>query len=82
MLSPSMVDGGSLVILRHRKRLIGLGFSVVARGRLEHDGESLYLMTDSDTRVVTDEELAGFQFVRSDSKIAECKGFDLFLIEE
>lgn len=82
MLHPSIVDGRSLVVLRHRKQWIGHGFTVVASGELEHDGKSLYLVTNTDTRIVTDEELAGFKSVRSDSKIAECRGFDLFLIEE
>lgn len=82
MHHPSTVDGRSLVILRHRKQLIGSGFSVVAFGQLEHDGESLYLVTKAVTRIVTDEELAGFQLVRPDSKIVECEGFDFFLLAE
>jgi hypothetical protein len=82
MLHPSTVDGRSLVILRHRKPLIGSGFSVVANGQLEHDGDALYLVTNADARIVTNAELAGFQFVRPDSKIAECQGFDFFLIAE
>jgi len=82
MLHPSTVDGRSLVILRQRTQLIGSGFSVVACGQLEHNGESPYLLTDADNRIVTDEELAGFQFVRPDSKIAECQGFDFFLLAE
>lgn len=82
MLHPSTVDGRSLVVLRHRKQMIGAGFSVVACGQLEHNGESLFLVNNADTRIATDEELAGFQFVRPDSKIAEYQGFDFFLLAE
>jgi hypothetical protein len=82
MLHPSIVDGRSLVVLRRRKQWIGNGFTVVASGQLVDDGKSLFLVTSTDTWIVTDEELSRFQFVRSDSKIAECQGFDLFLIEE
>lgn len=82
MLHASTIDGRSLVILRHCKRLIGSGFLIVEHGRLEHDGQSLYLVNNAATRIVADEELAGFQFVRPDSKIAECKGFDFFMLTE
>jgi len=78
MFHPSHVDGRSLVILQRR----GGRFAAVASGRLEHDGESLTLVGDGRQRVLTEPELASVMVVRPDTRIAECRGFDLFLIEE
>ena len=77
-MHPSIVDGRSLVVLRQKRS----GFSIVEKGVLEHDGESLYLVDGEDSRLVTDAELSSFQIVRQDSKIAACRGFDLFVIVE
>jgi hypothetical protein len=82
MLNPHHVDGRLLVILRPQKRLLGSQFSVVESGRLEHDGETLALVRDDQRRVVSDQELEGFMVVKPDTLICECRGFDLFLIQE
>ena len=78
MLHPAHVDGRSLVILRRR----GRRYSVVASGRLEHDGESLALVGDGKPRVVTEAELASLFVVKPDTQITVCRGFDLFLVED
>jgi hypothetical protein len=78
MLHPAHVDGRSLVILRQQ----GNRFSVVASGQLEHDGETLTLVGDGQQRVLTEQDLASVMVVRPDTRIAMCRGFDLFLIEE
>ena len=75
---PTIVDGRSLVILRQTK----WGFSTVAKGVLEYDGQTLYLADGSDRRIITDAELASFQFVTPESRIKACRGFDLFMIVE
>jgi len=75
-MHPSIVDGRSLVVLRQDK----FRFSIVEKGILEHDGELLYLVDGEDSRIVTDAELSSFQIVRQDSRIAACRGFDLFVI--
>jgi hypothetical protein len=82
MLHPAHVDGRSLVILRRRSTWSGLKFSVVASGQLEHVGETLTLIGDNSTREITNDELAGFMIVKPDTQIPECRGFDLFLIQE
>jgi hypothetical protein len=75
-MHPSIVDGRSLVVLRQSSS----AFSIVEKGVLEHDGESLYLVDGDDSRTITDAELSSIQIVRADSRIAACRGFDLFLI--
>lgn len=75
-MHPSIVDGRSLVVLRQTRA----AFSIAEKGVLEHDGESLYLVDGGDSRMITDEELSSIQIVRPDSRIAACRGFDLFLI--
>jgi hypothetical protein len=82
MFHPVDVDGRSLVVLRRWKRLLGSQFTVVASGRLEHDGETLTLVGNDDRRAVSDQELRDFMVVNPDTQIAECRGFDLFLIQE
>jgi hypothetical protein len=77
MLHPAHVDGRSLVILQRR----GHQFSVAASGQLEHDGETLALVGDGKRRVLTRARVGSVMVVRPDTKIAECRGFDLFLIE-
>jgi len=77
MMHPSIVDGRSLVILQNHKSR----FVVVATGILEHDGDTLYLVNDGASRIITDNELAGMQIVRGNSMIRACRGFDFFLIE-
>ena len=61
---------------------LGSLFTVVAGGELEHDGENLVLVGNGVRRLITDDELAGLMLVNPDSRIAECHGFDLFLIEK
>jgi hypothetical protein len=80
VFQPAHVDGRSLVILRRRRRRVGWAFSVAASGRLEHDGEVLSLVGNGPPRVITDRELAAVMPVKPDTRIAECRGFDLFLI--
>lgn len=75
-MHPSIVDGRSLVVLRQNN----WAFSIVEKGVLEHDGEALYLVDGGDSRIITDDELSSIQIVRADSRIAACRGFDLFLI--
>ena len=82
MFQPSHVDGRTLVILRGRNRCLGPQLSVVACGQLEHDGETLTLVGNDQARVLSDQELAAVMIVKPDSRIAECRGFDLFLIQE
>jgi hypothetical protein len=82
MLHPAHVDGRSLVILRRRQRLIGSCFCVVASGELEHDGETLFFLCDRAPQVITDQELASVMVVKPDTQIWECRGFDLFLIQD
>jgi hypothetical protein len=77
-MHPSIVDGRSLVVLRQNRT----GFSIMEKGVLQHDGQSLYLVDDDDSRIVTDDELSAIKIVREDSRIAACRGFDLFLIVE
>ena len=78
MLYPHHIDGCSLVVLRQKT----FGFSIVESGRLEYDGESLRLVRENSSRIITDAELSAFMLVRTDSKIAAYQGFDLFLIVE
>jgi hypothetical protein len=82
MFQPAHVDGRSLVILRRRRTWLGWRFSVVASGLLEHDGEILALVDGESNRVITEQELAEVLLVKPDTRIAECRGFDLFLIQE
>ena len=77
-MHPQIVDGRSLVVLGQNRT----GFSIIEKGVLEHDGQSLYLVNGDDSRIFTDDELSGIQIVRADSRIAACRGFDLFLIVE
>lgn len=77
-MHPSIVDGRSLVVLRQKRT----GFSIVEKGVLEHDGNSLCLVDGGDSRIITDVELSATQIVRADTRIAACRGFDLFLIVE
>ena len=82
MFQPAHVDGLSLVILRRQNRWFGPQFSVVASGQLKHDGETLSLVGNDQARIVSDQELAAVMIVKQDTRIAKCRGFDLFLIEE
>ncbi|MBL8820000.1 MAG: hypothetical protein JNL58_28510 [Planctomyces sp.] len=75
-MHPSIVDGCSLVVLRQNTT----AYSVAEKGVLEHDGEALYLVDGDDSRLITDDELSLIKIVRPDSRIAGCRGFDLFLI--
>ena len=81
MLNPAHVDGRSLIILRRRSTWAGLKFAIVASGRLDHDGEKLTLVGDNSTRVIADQERAAFMIVKPDTQIAECPGFDQYLIQ-
>ncbi len=82
MLHPIEVDGRTLVILRRSSRWLGSQFIIESSGRLEHDGETLTLVGDNMQRNISDEELAGLMTVKPDSLIAECRGFDFFLVLE
>ena len=56
--------------------------TVEQAGILEYDGEPLWL-TCSDRRIaMTDAEQARFLPVRSDTRIASCHRFDLFLVRD
>jgi hypothetical protein len=77
-MHPSIVDGRSLVVLRQNTA----AFSIAEKGILEHDGVALYLVDGDNSRMMTDEELSSLQMVLPDSRIAACRGFDLFLIVE
>jgi hypothetical protein len=82
MFHPAHVDGRTVVVLRRRTGWFGPRFSVVASGRLEHDGQTLSLVAPGVTRAVTADELASLMLVRPDTRIAECRGYDLFLVHE
>jgi hypothetical protein len=74
------VDGRTLVILRQQSGMFVPTFAVVASGRLSYDGDVLSLVTQDEERVLSAQELSSIQNVRHDTRIAECRGFDLFLI--
>lgn len=80
MLHPIEVDGRTLVILRRSSRWLGSQFIVETSGRLEFDGETLTLVGDNVQWDITKEELASLMTVKPDTLIAECRGFDLFLV--
>jgi len=81
MFAPAHVDGHSLVILQRRDGWLGPAFSVEEHGYLEDDGETLSLVRGERRRELTDDERVSFMIVRADTMIAECRGFDLFLVQ-
>ncbi|MCE9551885.1 MAG: hypothetical protein K8T91_00700 [Planctomycetes bacterium] len=82
MFSPSEVDGRSLIVLRHHPRWCGKQFVVVEKGELELDGAVLDLVGEKSRRAISNRELASMLTVKPDSLIEECRGFDLFLIQD
>jgi hypothetical protein len=82
MFHPAHIDGRTLVILRRHRALLRRVFRIVASGRLEYDGASLSLVNGPSERVITDSEREALMLVSSDTRIPQCRGFDLFLIEQ
>lgn len=82
MLHPAHIDGRTLVILRRRGSVFRPMFDVVISGRLEHDGSKLTLIGDGIERVIAEPEQDMLMPVKPDSRIPQCNGFDLFMIEE
>jgi len=82
MFAPTDIDGRTLVILRHSGSRLGTQYRVVVSGRLEHDGKTLSLIGDGSERAITEHEQKAIMVVRADTRISQCRGFDLFLIEE
>ena len=78
MYQPAHVDGRSVVILRKDRR----GFHVLEKGRLSYDGQELLLILDTSQRPFTESELDALMPVAAGSRIAECRGFDFFLLAE
>ncbi len=79
-MAPIEVDGRTLVILRRSSRWLGSQFIVETSGRLEHDGETLTLVGSKVQRNISDDELASLMTVKPDTLIAECRGYDYFLV--
>jgi len=74
---PAHIDGRTVVILRQE----GCGHAVVESGRLSFDGETLSLVAGESRRVFTEAELAALKPVVAGSRMAECEGFDFFLLQ-
>ena len=70
------VDGRTVVRIQRTT----LSFKAIESGRLSHDGEALWLETDSGNRQFSDDELNQLQLVIAGNSIAACKGFDFFLL--
>lgn len=76
---PIQVDGRLLVILKRRNSIFG-GYTVIESGRLAHDGEKLELVGRRGRRVLSEAELESIQPVTPQTRIAQCRSFDLFLL--
>lgn len=78
MYGPVEVHYRSVVILRQGWR----GLAVQESGLLSHDGQTLTLLgEDESKRVFSDDELQAILPVSIENHILECRGFDFFLIE-
>lgn len=82
MFQPAHVDGRSLVVLRQLGASSGWRFSIVDQGHMEHDGERLFLVNSISKREITDGEFTSLMPVRPDTRIAECLGFDFFVLQK
>jgi len=81
MFQPSHIDGRTLVVLRVHSGFFATRFEVVANGLLEFDGDALELVDVAGTRLATSDEMRErIKSVTRTNRIAECLGFDLFLI--
>jgi hypothetical protein len=78
MQPPAHVDGRSVVVLAPSI----LGFRTVESGYLEFDGEVLWLCSGSDRRAFERREQEALMLVTPDNRIAECRGYDFFVIDE
>jgi hypothetical protein len=65
------------------ERQRGAGFEVVCRGILSFDGEALSLVDSRDRqlRVITDQQVNTIKHVGEANRIAQCCGYDFFVIE-
>ena len=83
MYPPAHIDGLGLVILRQNDGLFGRRFEVVESGWLSYDGETLTFESDrgDQPREVNDSERAQILDVSSANRIAECNGYDLFILQ-
>jgi hypothetical protein len=76
MFYPAHIDGCSVVVLREGRR----GFHVVESGTLSCDGETLWLGEGEARRVFTDGERDSLMPVAANTRIAECRGFSIFVL--
>ena len=81
MWEPAHLDGRTLVIIRPQGGIFG-GFEAVASGRLTYDGRQVELVAASETIPISDAESGAVQPVLPQTRIAVCRGFDLFLLRD
>ena len=77
MYPPAHIEGRTVVVLRKD----GRGYVAVESGRFSFDGEDLSLVAADTRRPFSDVELDSLKLVVTGNRIAECEGFDFFLIK-
>ena len=84
MEHPAHLDGCNIIIIRQKRSLLRTRFEVLESGFLCYDGETLTLESDrgDEPRVFTSEEQEKILTVSERSRIPECAGYRLFVLQD